>query len=146
MRSDPTATPPARGSMILNLGQRRQLITRPWGMVDNQLWLSIFCVLQKQSVQLDPLTRTKLGQAFRNYNSPHGCQLHPCPYAHACFTCNIQAIQIIHVGNGLKVRHKAGVPSPKSWLLKTNLSLRHHFVPRIDVRNQANSPIYASRL
>lgn len=64
---------------------------RPWGMIDNQLWLSHFC---------KPYDRTQTGQPHFSgekkatqqgcffFNSPYGCRRPRCPYTHLCSACN----------------------------------------------------------
>ena len=63
--------------------------TRPWGMVDNQLWLSIFCKpLASQSKNQDSLEKQSNNKGICHFfNSEKGCFRKTCQYSHSCKRC-----------------------------------------------------------
>ena len=62
--------------------------TRPWGMVDNQLWLALFCKPVQSNSFENPKgsDKNKHGFCFK-FNSEKGCEMKRCNYAHKCSTC-----------------------------------------------------------
>lgn len=74
--------------------------TRPWGMIDNQLWLQLFCkaaVAAPPSRPNPPAERKNTTQnpsqkgVCRFHNRPRGCQKEDCAYVHRCTGCNSTA-------------------------------------------------------
>lgn len=66
--------------------------SRPWGMIDTQLWLQIFSrptVLQQ--VPLKPkgrsATKTEQSKVCFHFNKPSGCTREGCRYEHKCAGC-----------------------------------------------------------
>lgn len=65
--------------------------SRPWGMIDSQLWLQYFC--KTQSVQTskttsDPqIAKTKQPRLCFFFNRSSGCYREGCCYAHFCSNC-----------------------------------------------------------
>ena len=62
---------------------------RPWGMIDNQLWLSIFC--KPPSQQKDSQTngeKSLTAPACKFFNRKMGCFSKSCKYSHKCSKCN----------------------------------------------------------
>ena len=62
--------------------------TRPWGMVDNQLWLALFCKPpQGQSGENSKESDEKKMKFCFNFNSQKGCTIRACKWLHKCSTC-----------------------------------------------------------
>ena len=67
--------------------------TRPWGMIDNQLWLSIFCrnsshpnnFIQSQAVR--PNSMSLPAKSCFYFNKRNGCRNSKCQFRHACSNC-----------------------------------------------------------
>ncbi|KAK7091506.1 hypothetical protein V1264_009177 [Littorina saxatilis] len=72
--------------------------TRPWGMIDSQLWLQLFCkpVVAAPAGKVSPAVDQKGGAyagkgqrgVCRFFNRPKGCQRDNCAYAHKCAQCS----------------------------------------------------------
>ena len=71
---------------------------RPWGMVDSQLWLQLFCKpiehkgnLAVHATSSVPKKSANPGAMFCFYfNKSRGCQRTACPYKHSCSGCTSQ--------------------------------------------------------
>ena len=67
--------------------------TRPWGMVDNQMWLALFCKPQDSQTkegtsdkpQKDEKNANQKGCNF--FNKSKGCYRKSCPFPHKCSIC-----------------------------------------------------------
>ncbi|KAL8568698.1 hypothetical protein ACOMHN_058427 [Nucella lapillus] len=73
--------------------------SRPWGMIDNQLWLQIFCRPPQGSYQLTPTgTHTQKGNEQKlaqntkptciYFKKQKGCFRQTCSYLHKCSRCD----------------------------------------------------------
>ena len=70
--------------------------TRPWGMIDSQLWLTLFTKPAHQSAgagttqqtRSDDQRKPNLDNACYFYNKPKGCMRPSCPYKHSCARCS----------------------------------------------------------
>ena len=57
---------------------------RPWGMIDNQLWLSMFC---KPRTQQSSNQESEKQQSCFYFNSQKGCLRKSCSFSHKCSSC-----------------------------------------------------------
>ena len=73
--------------------------TRPWDMMDSQLWLQLFCkpsgsgthafrsALQGQFPEHNASKKPNPEGSCHYYNKPRGCTRPNCPYKHRCALC-----------------------------------------------------------
>ena len=66
--------------------------TRPWGMVDNQLWLALFCKPQESQSKEGMADKTKKDEKVAKltcnfFNQSRGCFRKSCPHPHKCSIC-----------------------------------------------------------
>ena len=60
---------------------------RPWGMIDNQLWLSIFCKPPGQKDDQAKGEKSRVDKECMYFNSKEGCFKRSCKYTHKCHKC-----------------------------------------------------------
>ena len=60
--------------------------TRPWGMVDNQLWLALFCKAPQSNEKSKDKDQKDKKICF-HFNSMRGCNNKKCFYVHKCNIC-----------------------------------------------------------
>ena len=99
--------------------------SRPWGMIDNQLWLSIFCKPPAQLQKAQGSGSDQGGSAgdkhkrryCKFYNSKAGCSYgKTCNYKHTCSSCNKYGHanwECTQLGKGTQNKDNKGAQSDK---------------------------------
>ena len=80
---------------------------RPWGMIDNQLWLSIFCRpsnTPEGSKTTGQNSKSRSSKACFFFNKVQGCRRKNCDYPHVCSQC----------GKSGHAAHQCSEPKKKS--------------------------------
>ena len=60
---------------------------RPWGMIDNELWLAMFCKPSQSSKDGKQSSSEKVRNYCLYFNKMGGCNKDKCKYKHACSGC-----------------------------------------------------------
>ena len=82
---------------------------RPWGMIDSQLWMSIFC---KPAVSSQPSAVNDLPPC-KFFNSGYGCNRKYCRFKHVCSSCKSPSHPIgscYKKGKNQQIENKSSLP------------------------------------